>query len=309
MRKYFLFLLAIQINSILVGQDLNTLSRADYDLNGDVKTCTVLTDYGKELLEFDKEGRLIKIVTQYNENDQDISQFKYDNGKLVEKRLESYKNGKLDLQTSMANFFEFDTISESIKVVEKIISYDKAFFEEQEFYLNANGDVEKIITSHGDGVDEKRIEYADYKGEQTKTTFVNGVIEESIRISKKNAKDGQEITLKLSKDFVDGEPEKAIERQFNAAGLLLSEEFYAHDAQKGQFVPLEKRSLVYTSDGVLEKEVLNRGNATSEKSFIFQFDDGEEKNWVKKIITPDNTYTTRRIVYFKTEDVLAKTTN
>lgn len=306
-KKYIFFLILVQTTSVVLSQVAEALTLADFDLKGQVKTCAVLTDYGKELLEFDKAGRLLKIVTQYNENDQDITLFKYANGKLVEKRLESYKNDQLDLQTSMANFFEFDTIAEIKKVTEKIISYDKAFFEEQEFHLDKKGRVEKIIISHEDGVDEKRVEHTDYKGELTTTTFLNGVLEKSIRISEKKTNNGN-LTLELVKDFVDGEPEKAVERQRSQTGVLLSEQFFVHDSEKNQFEPNEKRSLIY-KEGVLEKEIVTRGNATSEKEYIFQFDDNEAKNWVKKIITPDNTYTTRRIVYFKPENVLVKTMN
>ncbi|NKI32097.1 hypothetical protein [Croceivirga thetidis] len=308
-KKYSLFLITLHIVFSIHSQVVETLRLSDFDLKGNVKSCMVLTDYGKELLEFDKKGRLEKIVTQYNENDQDITQFKYLDGILVEKRLESYKNGKLDLQTSMANFYEFDTISESKRVVEKIISYDKAFFEEQEFFLNDNDKVEKIITSHGDGVDEKQIEYSDFKGEQTTTTFLNGVIENSIRKSKKKMKNGEESIFELTKDFVDGEPEKAIEKQYNASGNLISEEFFDYDIEKKQFVSTEKRIMKYSKEGVLEKEVVLRGNATSERFFIFQFDNNEERNWVKKITTPENSYTTRRIIYYKSEDVFAKTMN
>lgn len=305
--KYSHIFLAFFLCNGIFAQAVKKLRLEDYDLKGNVKTCTVITDYGQERFEFDSTGTLIKIVTQYNKDDQDITQFSYKNGKLIEKRLESYKNGKLDMQTSMANFFEFDTLSSTKKITEKIISYDKAFFEEQEFYLNDDNKVERIVTSHEDGVDEKKIEYADYKGEKTETTFLNGIIEESIRISKRKNKIGEEVTVKLSKDYVDGEPKKAIERQFDASGKLLSEEFFDYDTKEKQFASLEKRSLVYSQDGVLEKEILTRGNGTSEKTYIFQFDDNEQKNWVKKIITPGNLYTTRRIIYFK-EDAVAMDT-
>lgn len=306
-KKYSHIFLAVFLCNGIVAQAVKKLSLEDYDLKGNVKTCTVITDYGQERFEFDSTGTLIKIVTQYNKNDQDITQFTYKNGKLIEKRLESYKNGKLDTQTSMANFFEFDTLSSTKKITEKIISYDKAFFEEQEIYLNEDNRVERIVTSHENGVDEKKIEYADYKGEKTETTFLNGIIEESVRISKRKHRTGKEVTVNLRKDYVDGEPKKAIERQFDASGKLLSEEFFDYDTKEQQFVSLEKRSLVYDKDGILEKELLTRGKGTSEKAYIFQFDDNEQKNWVKKIITPGNLYTTRRIIYFK-EDAVATDT-
>ncbi|MEP3444625.1 MAG: hypothetical protein ABJN53_07520, partial [Flavobacteriaceae bacterium] len=53
-------------------------------------------------------------------------------------------------------------------------------------------------------------------------------------------------------------------------------------------------------DGMLEKVITTTKNSEAIKEYIFQFDDKEEKNWVKQIITPDNTYTTRKIVYYPT---------
>ena len=45
----------------------------DFDLVGKVKSCLVITDYGREMFEFNKNGTLTKTITQYNDTDQDIT--------------------------------------------------------------------------------------------------------------------------------------------------------------------------------------------------------------------------------------------
>lgn len=300
MIKFYGCILSFVLTSLsFQAQEISTLSITDFDLNGQVKNCTVVTDYGRELFEFNKDGILTKIVTQYNEEDQDITYFVFENNLLTEKRVESYKNGKIDLKTSMGNFYKYDTTGTQPKIIENIISYDKAFFEKQEHFLNENGDIFKIMVSHEDGVDEKRIEKSEYKGESTTTYFTNEVIEKSVRVSTQKLKSGKIIKIELIKDFVDGQPSEAKELRYNENENLLSEELFLFDNNTGQFVSDIKRTFVYNREGVLEKEIIQRQNSKSEKGYIFQYDANLQPNWVKKIITPDNSFVTRIIEYYE----------
>ncbi|MFD2587147.1 hypothetical protein ACFSQJ_09415 [Croceitalea marina] len=279
------------------AQDLKLFELADFDLNGNVKTCTVITAYGKEVFEFNEEGFLIKSTTAYNEADQDITTYKYANGFLLEKRMESYKDNVLDEASSMANFYEIDTTGQKI-IKEQIISYDKEFLEQQEFIFGEEDRIFKIITSHENAVDETRIDYTSFKNELTKTRFTNGVIEKSIRTSTKKSKLKGDQKIVLTKDFLDGEPNKAIEQRFDESGKLIYEELFLNDLVKGSFASQEIHLFEYDEEGILKKETIKQKNAIATKEFVFQFDDNEEKNWVKKIVLPDNTYTTRKIEYF-----------
>lgn len=278
------------------SQELKLFTIADFDLKGKVKKCTVSTDYGKEVFEFNEEGYLLKSITAYNEEDKDITTYRYNNGFLVEKRLESYKNNVLDKATSIANFYEIDTTKSKI-IREQIISYDKEFLEQQEYIFGEEDRLFKIITSHENAIDETIIEYAIYKDEITKTFFINDVIDKSIRTSNQTAKSKEIQKTILIKEFLDGEPNKAIEKRFNKNDRLVYEEHFYTDKSKEGFVSKEIHFFEY-DDGILKKETIKQGNAVSNKEFIFQFDDSEEKNWVKKIITPDNKYTTRNIEYY-----------
>ena len=294
-----LFFLSFLLASGLRCQEIQLFKVQDFDLNGKVKSCLVITDYGRESFEFNKEGILTKTVTQYNDTDQDITYYKYENGELMEKRMESYKNNVLDASTSMANFYEIDTVPQR-KVLEKIISYDKEFLEQQEYVYDDEGRLAKIITSNPEGVDETTFEYTPYKNELTTSTFTNGILEKTVRTSERKGPKGiQEVIL--TKEYIDGEPNIATEEVFNAENNLVTSEFFQYDVDEKEFVSQEKLFYHY-SNGVLDKVVTKKVNTESVENYIFQFDNNEEKNWVKKIITPDNTYTTRVITYYPDEE-------
>ncbi len=296
-RFQLLFVLGLFLSWVTHAQDIKLFGVADFNLNGPVKSCTVVTNYGKEIFEFDQNGFLIQSTTKYNEVDMDITRYKYLNGTLVEKRMESYKENALDMSSSLVNFYEIDT-TDLRRVKETIVSMDKEFFEQQEYFYDANGQLEKIVASHENAVDERVIERNQFKDELTETLFENGVIVQSERTSTKNGKSGV-LQISLRKQFVDGEPSKAIEEIRNATGLLISEQLFTYDQGEKQFVADEKKTYSYSKDGVLLKETTKKGQGESTRDFIFQFDSSEYKNWVKKISTPDNTYTTRIIAYYE----------
>lgn len=299
MKKHYLllFLLLIQISPKVLAQEIKTFTRQDFDLRGNVKICQVITPYGQEVFEFDVLGRLIKTTTQYNKQDKDITAYKFEAGHLVEKRLESYKDNVLDLASSMAHFYALDTTANML-IKEQIISYDKEFVELQEYQYNEAGVLEKIMVSHENAVDELQLEHTAYKNEETKTYFENGVLQKSIRKSIRKGKDGADLDVVLTKFYLDGEPNKAIEAITNKLGLLLSEEVFLYDVADKVFASAEKHSYSYDAQGVLAKEEIKMGNTTAVKEYIFKFDNHPEPNWVKKIVTPENTFTSRKITYY-----------
>ncbi|SNY99742.1 hypothetical protein [Flagellimonas pacifica] len=305
MKKNYIpfFLLLLTVNSW--SQEIQIFKVNDFDLNGKVKSCLVITDYGRELYEFDKEGFLTKTVTQYNDEDQDITYYKYDQHReLLEKRMESYKDKLLDETTSMANFYTIDTVPQR-KILEKIISYDKEFLEQQEYAFDEENRVVKITTSNEGGVDETTMEYITYKDEITTNILINEVMEKSIRTSERKRGIETEKNV-LTKEYIDGEPNKAVEKVFNGAGKLVSEEVFMRDIAKKKFTSERKMFYVYDTDGMLSKVTTKTENSEFTQEYIFQFDSNLEKNWIKKIITPDNTYTTRRITYYPTEKMEEK---
>ncbi|MBT8313063.1 MAG: hypothetical protein KJP26_01270, partial [Maribacter sp.] len=80
------------VGSLVQSQEIRIFTTADFDLKGPVKTCLVSTKYGKETYDFDKEGKLTKSVTRYNDTDYDVTYYKYEGNELIEKRFENYRN-------------------------------------------------------------------------------------------------------------------------------------------------------------------------------------------------------------------------
>ena len=56
-------------------------------------------------------------------------------------------------------------------------------------YIIKDGKLKQVIRTNNKGIDETRISYDSIKKEEIKTFFLNGVILESIRTYKKQAKD------------------------------------------------------------------------------------------------------------------------
>ncbi|MEC3964740.1 hypothetical protein [Flagellimonas halotolerans] len=308
MKKHYTIFLLFSFFQIvgMWSQEVQIFTVKDFDLKGKVKSCLVTTDYGKELFEFDRQGILTKTVTQYNDTDQDITYYKYDNGELVEKRMESYKNNVLDESTSMVNFYEIDTVPNR-KVTEKIISYDKQFLEQQQYHYDDEGKLTRIISSNGEGVDETTFEYVQVKNECTVSTFTNGVLQKAVRTSTKKGPNGtQEVVL--TKEYIDGEPNTAHEEVFDSKGKLVTSEDFLYDVAEKEFVSQRKRYYYY-SDGKLSRMVKKTINTESTDKYIFQFDSHTPSNWVKQIVTPDNTYITRTIEYYKEEAPDDETSN
>ena len=295
-----LFLAFYGMVNLVQSQEIKIFTTEDFDLKGPVKSCLVSTKYGKEAYDFNKLGMLTKSVTRYNDTDYDVTYYKYEGVELIEKRFENYRNDVFDSSTSYANFYIIDTIPVR-KVTEKIITYDKEFLDRYEYLYNADGILVKIIRTNNDGNDETLIEYTDYKGEQTQTNSLNGTILKSVRKSTKITKDKKQQGIVLTKKFLEGVPHTAVEEVYNSEGKLIYETKFIQDAKKKQFAPNEVISYEYDDRGMLIKSVSKSGKVVDVKEFIYQYDKGDEGNWIKEIITPENSYTTRKIAYYEVE--------
>ncbi|MGB5554529.1 MAG: hypothetical protein WBM83_07710 [Flavobacteriaceae bacterium] len=303
MLKNYLFLVPILLMSVsnnVNGQEIKIFTTADFDLRGNVKKCLVRTDYGKEEYEFNREGLLTKSITRYNEQDYDITYYRYKGDELTEKRLEIYRDKEFDKSTSIANFYIRDT-TDTLKITEKIVSYTEEFLDQYEYFYDQHGNLTKIIRTNDNGIDETNFEYDDLKGEKTKTAIINGTVLETVRTSVKELKDKSKQTITLTKRFINGEPTKAVEVILNAKNKVVTKTEYEFDLHTNQFAAVNTVGYTYDPQGILLKTIHKKGDATTNKEYIYQFDANENLNWVKQIITPDNTYKTREISYFKDE--------
>jgi hypothetical protein len=284
----------------LSAQEIKVFSVQDFDLNGPVKSCLVATDYGKEEYDFNEEGLLTKAVTRYSDTDYDITIYKLDGSELMEKRLENYRDGVFVKNTSIANLYELDT-TDGKKITEKIISYNKEFLDQYEYSYGEDGKLSTIKRTNDSGIDETALKYEVYKGELTTTYYLNDIIFKSIRTSKIKGKDNTIHKLILTKEFLEGLPQKALEQTYDSNTKLVSEKKFIYNDGQKTFIPTESIIYSYNDKGMLTSQKTIKGKSVTVQEFIYQYDSHDSGNWIKQIITPDNTYKTRKIKYYEKE--------
>jgi len=282
----------------LHAQEIKLFTLTDFDLKYNVKTCLISTSYGKEEYDFDSLGRLTKAITRFNDGDYDLVSYIYENGELIEKRSESYRDNTFDSSTSIAHFYTSDTL-EHKKVTEKIVSYENEFLEQYSYEYDANGDLMKITRINDEGIDETLLEYKKYKGEETVTYMINDVPLKSIRTSTLKKKNGSVQKVVLTKEFLRGEANKAFEEVFDANGTLIAKQEFEYTKEEKTFTPTTRTTYGYDENGMLVEEVAKGLNTSTKKSYIYQYDKTEGGNWVKQIVSPENSYVTRKITYYK----------
>ncbi|MEO9892919.1 hypothetical protein [Aurantibacter sp.] len=282
----------------LSAQEAQVFKVEDFDLKGNVKSCLVVTKYGKEEYEFDKKGRLIKSVTRYSDTDYDITRYKFEENQLVEKRTENYREGKFDPAISFGNFYTVEQSNPRV-VIEKVFSYEKEFLDSYQYSYDTEGKLIAILHSGTDGENETVIEHSTKDNSTEEVYSLNGVIKKTIKVT--IDKDNNTIT-DFTTDYMDGVIATAVEKVFKNKQLI-SETQFTYDGKAKKLVPREKKSISYVQSGVKNKIITSVGNSDKLQQYIYQFDNGDSGNWVKEIITPDNLYTTRKIDYFPEEKV------
>ncbi|SDE26208.1 hypothetical protein SAMN05421636_104149 [Pricia antarctica] len=293
------FYLSIGLPSLATSQEIKTFKISDFNLNGNVKSCLVITDYGKEEYYFDTSGRLTKSITRFNDFDYETTYYKYQNNELVEKRVENYRDNTFDKSISLANFYEIDT-SANRKVTEKIVSYtNKKLLEQNVYRYNAKGQLMKMTRTDTDGTDENIISHDTIDGKNTTIKTLNGKPLETVQTWNEELEDGSLLTVKTIEKYFDGALNTKSQEVYNADKKLISKDDSLFDTTNEKWISEENTRYVYGENGFLAKIEINRGNLMIIKDYIYQFDGTENHNWVKEIITPDNTYKTRKITYYE----------
>lgn len=295
----FLF---IGLPSHVTSQEIKTFEISDFNLRGNVKSCSVITDYGKEDYYFDTMGRLTKSVTRFNDFDYESTYYKYKNDELVEKRVENYRDNTFDKAISLAHFYEIDS-SANRKVTEKIVSYThKQLLEQNVYRYNEKGELIKMTHTDSDGTDENLISHDTIDGKNTMTQILNGKPLKAVYTWNEKAENGTLLLLKTIEKYFDGVPNTKSQEVYNADKKLISKTDSLFDTSTEKWLLQEQVGYTYGENGILAKTETNRSNLMITKEYIYQFDGTENNNWVKEIITPDNTYKTRKIKYYEAPD-------
>lgn len=284
----------------MVAQEPEFFTRKDFQLRGPVKTCVVKANYGEEHFEFDRKGRMLKSLTRYSDTDYDITYYIYEGDRLKERRDEVYRNREFDQQTSLAHFYQRDTAAH--RLLEKIVSYDRNFQEQQVLEYDSIGRLQRLVRSDLEGVDETLLQYSSFKDEETVTYQLNGVVQQSVRTSHQ-ARGKQTLTVTLTKKYLDGEPSQAEEQTYDPEGRLIGETQFTYDAGKTAFSPELTTRYAYNEDGLLLEEITRReGGEPKTRKYIYQMDGAEPGNWIRQVVTPEHTIVVRQITYYKPEN-------
>ncbi len=298
LKKYvILFLFAIICAlPFSYGQEVIVFKVEDFDLKGNVKSCLVITDYGKEEYYFEETDKLTKSVTRFNDSDYETTYYKYNGSDLVERRVENYLDNTFDSATSLANFYTIDTTANR-KITEKIISYEKELLEQNIFLYDEEENLVSIERTNTNGTDEHKFVYSEGEGEKTVREERNGILLETIQtLSEKSQNDSLQKKV-LTQKYLDGQVNSKTVQVFDSNGKLLSRTEELYDGSIEKWILQEDLKYSYAENGVLANVKSQQRGYTTTKEYIYQFDGTDANNWVKEIVTPDNTYKTRRIAY------------
>ncbi|MDB9889204.1 hypothetical protein OAC81_03390 [Flavobacteriaceae bacterium] len=282
------------------SQEIITYDRSDFDLKGPVKSCFVFTKYGQEQYQFNKTGQLVEAATVFGENDSETTYYKYEKAKLVERRVENYVNGVLDKTTSMANFYSYDSIPQ-LKIKEKIIGYDRTFVAQFNYRYDSIGQLTRVVRTNTQG---RFITLISHQWDSLRTKKSTAYWLDSVPLKQIDSiflKAGGTLSQLKTKEFDNGIPNALELRVFNKKGLEIELHSTIYIEKDALLVPKKASSVrtKYDSNNHPIEQIFERGVVRQTKKNLYQLDGSLFKNWIKKITTPDNTYTTRKIVYFE----------
>jgi hypothetical protein len=282
------------------SQEIITYDRSDFDLKGPVKSCFVFTKYGQEQYQFNKTGQLVEAATVFGENDSETTYYKYEKAKLVERRVENYVNGVLDKTTSMANFYSYDSIPQ-LKIKEKIIGYDRTFVAQFNYRYDSIGQLTRVVRTNTQG---RFITLISHQWDSLRTKKSTAYWLDSVPLKQIDSiflKAAGTLSQLKTKEFDNGIPNALELRVFNKKGLEIELHSTIYIEKDALLVPKKASSVrtKYDSNNHPIEQIFERGVVRQTKKNLYQLDGSPFKNWIKKITTPDNTYTTRKIVYFE----------
>ena len=282
------------------SQEIITYDRSDFDLKGPVKSCFVFTKYGQEQYQFNKTGQLVEVATVFWKNDSETTYYKYEKAKLVERRVENYVNGVLDKTTSMANFYSYDSIPQ-LKIKEKIIGYDRTFVAQFNYRYDSIGQLTRVVRTNTQG---RFITLISHQWDSLRTKKSTAYWLDSVPLKQIDSiflKAGGTLSQLKTKEFDNGIPNTLELRVFNKKGLEIELHSKIYIEKDALLVPKKASSVrtKYDSNNHPIEQIFERGVVRQTKKNLYQLDGSPFKNWIKKITTPDNTYTTRKIVYFE----------
>jgi hypothetical protein len=174
------------------------------------------------------------------------------------------------------------------------------------YYFGQGERLTRIEQTDTEEINEHLFTYSLQDGDSLVTHELNGVLFKTKQIIKQS--DSTPKTV-IKQNFLEGVPVQKTVETFDVNNELLSLEKFTMDSAAQKWIPGPINSYTYTENGTLLSLKTETSTTTSIKEYIYQFDGTTANNWVKKIITPDNTYTTRRIAYYQVGENVQNSSN
>lgn len=265
---------------------------SDFELNGRVERCEVLTPYGREILEFNPDQSLKQFTTIFNDEDQEVVTFTYEQGALKEKSIEVVKGGVLQPLVSFYHTYtQRDTITEEV-----VFSFDGQFQAQNRKVTDSMGSPKTLELRTKSSRALYRYELMHGETRDSLFTYLD---QELIRLEITDKSLKSEIR-KSDVSYTDSLVTSIHWRAYDLNDNMMREVDSIFDYNAGLVDRTEKTYLY--REGLLDVLKEMRLNQTKTKRFIYQLDNHTPPNWVKRIEQPSNAYTTRIITYFDPND-------
>ena len=285
------------------GQSFQLLKRSDFDLKGPVQSCVVLTKYGREQYTFNTQGYLISAATIFGNKDSETTYYKYIGKRIAEKRFEVFSQGKLDKVHSLASFYTYDSVP-SLTIKERVMNYDRKFIDQFTFKFDSLGQVIREINTNTLG---RYITEVKYRRDSLQNSRITVFSVDSLPIKRidsffNSSKKSLSRALKkyITYQYADGYLKNESRYFLNSKSLVQRVQELSYAKTDNFPVLLSEAEYLYEFNewGGANQLIIKKGLTSQTKKFIYQLDGSPHGNWIKKITTPDNNYTTRKITYF-----------
>ncbi len=297
-QTFFFLLLFLVSLSWGTAQEVRIKKLSDYQLQGPVKKCTVLTSYGKEVFEFNRKGWLERVTSFFNDEDYHVTHYKYSPSGIQERRIEYYERGIIDREASIANFYQMDSLSSKVKS-ERIVDYTGRIIEKRNYVYDSLKRIKTISKSSTQGRYTTQISYAtDSLGSSfTKAFYIDSILKKKIDsvLPLNNSKGAYTL---ITRQYIDSLAVEESSLLLNTKDKVTLREKSFFDLDENKWVLISSIQYQYDSNGKLIEQKTQQGNSLFTQQFTYQVDGSPYSNWIKQIILPNLTYTTRIIEYF-----------
>ncbi len=293
-----LLILLFCFNAGLSAQDNTVKTVKDFGLRGQVNSCEIQTDYGTEHLVFNKDRSLHKISTVFNPTDKEEVTFTYKNEELSEKIIEVFRNNMLLKELSFYHkFSRKDNLLEEI-----ILTLDGEIVGRNIVVVDSIGNTLKIVNESKDQQTSQIFERRSSLKTDSIFTYSDDQLI-ALEVMKKHPQTKalvEHITVAYNDTLVSYKKH----RFFDDQSLLIQELDSFFDSDAVFSTAIDKR-YSYRSKRLTSLQEIER-NQSQTKRYIYQLDNSDPPNWVKRIEQPSNNYITRRITYYSENESIVK---